>query len=305
MINKKDVWNNAVEAMQGYAPYYQKEAVRAIEDAHARNVWFVLLLARGAEPQPITLDYYQTINPYSSPARLSEQLEQAASEGFLKESDPGSFHLTAAGLSVLDAFFKTAHAGISNAPALPTAEMNRLVEFFASIVAATEVAPAPKNKISLASSRWTDPGEGANATVKVDQYITDLLRYRDDAHTAAWQPSGVNGQQWESLTFIWNEEADTAAQLAENLERRGYSEADYAAALNELAKRDWLSEKNGRYQLTAQGRRIRDEAEIETDRLFYIGWTDLDQEELTELDNLLGELKTLLLENAAAEAVAV
>ena len=305
MINKCDVWNNAVEVMQAFAPYYQKEAVQKIEDAHARDVWFVLLLTRGAEPQPLTLDYYQKINPYSSPLRLAEQIEQALSEGFLEEETPGNYRLSLPGRSALDAFFDTAHAGLSQVPTLPTAEMNRLAQLLANIVKATEVAPKPQQKISLASSRWSDPGNGSPAAVKVDQYITDLLRYRDDAHHAAWQPTGVKGLEWESLTLVWKDEANTAAQLEEKLARRGYSENDYAAALHSLAQRNWLAGQDGQFQLTTEGKRIRDNAEDETDRLFYTGWAVLNKSDLAVLDDLLGDLKELLQKNTEDKAVAV
>ncbi|MDX1413517.1 MAG: hypothetical protein R3293_04950 [Candidatus Promineifilaceae bacterium] len=304
MIEKADVWNNALEVMQAYTPFYQKEAVQEIADAHAQDVWFALLLARGAEPQLFNLDYLQKINPYGSPSRLSDIIATAAEKKFLRGHESGSYHLTAKGKAVLDSFFDKAHVLLAAAPSLPEAQINTVVSSLAKIVAATESAPEPVDKSTLASSRWTDPKENAQANLRIDQYITDLLRYRDDAHRAAWQPAGLSGIEWETLTFVWNDEAHTASELVEKLERRGYSEADYQAALDRLVTRQWLQRVNGQYQLTAEGRQVREDAEVETDRLFYLGWFALDEHELAALDQLLQELAALLKESVAAEPVA-
>ena len=181
--------------------------------------------------------------------------------------------------------------------------MERIADFFAEIVQAAEKAPLPKNKYALASSLWTDPGPNSPVTLRVDQYMTDLHRFREDAHCAAWITTGVSGIEWETLTFVWNDEANNATQLAEKLERRGYSETDYSSALKNLAQRNWLSEIGGVYKLTKEGQRTREEAENETDRLFYAGWGDLEQDELAEINSLLGELKSLLQEHSASEPV--
>ena len=303
MIKKQDIWNNAVEVMQAFAPYYQKEAVQKIEEANAFNVWNILLVARGVEPTPLTFDNYQAVNPYIAQTRLVEQMSQAVENGFLIENKAGTYHVAEKGYAVLDAFFSAAQNGLLTAPTLPTAEMNRLAQLLQGIVQATESAPKPLQKLSLAASRWTDPLNGAPAVLKVDQYLTDLQRFRDDAHNAAWQPTGVSGQEWETFTFVWKGDANTAAQLAEKLPRRGFSEDDYAQALNQLARRNWLSQEGDQYQLTPEGKSMRENVEEETDRLFYVGWHVLNNEDLHTLNHLFEDYKLLLAESVPAELV--
>ena len=57
---------------------------------------------------------------------------------------------------------------------------------------------------------------------EVDQLLDDLNAFRDDAHIAAWISTGVRGHVWEVLTFIWNGEAKSAAELVEKLPYRSF-----------------------------------------------------------------------------------
>ena len=58
--------------------------------------------------------------------------------------------------------------------------------------------------------------------VRIDRFVAELVRHRDDAHIAAWQPSGLDGKTWEALTLIWRAEAASAAELSDRLSGHGY-----------------------------------------------------------------------------------
>jgi hypothetical protein len=177
--------------------------------------------------------------------------------------------------------------GMGKTEPLPMDELYHLRGLLDRLVEATLNAPEPAGKPVLEGSRWTDPGPDVASSIAIDQLVTDLLRFRDDAHVAAWQPLGVDGRTWEAFTFVWREEATSAAALVERLPNRGYTEEDYAEALQELEGRGWLGSTGGSYQATEEGRRIREQAEIDTDRIYYAPWLALDDEELDQLDDLL------------------
>ncbi len=304
MFSNVDVWKNAQEAVQAYTPFYQQEAVQKIRDAEAGQYWFALLTAKGLEPAPLTFNDLRAVNPYAAPTRIKELLKKGIKDAFFTETDEGKFRVAEKGNKVLDAFFNTAQKKLLEAPSLSPAEMNRLAQLLGKIVSATEAAPKPAKKFSLAGSRWTDPQNGAPAALMVDQYITDLARYRDDAHIAAWQSSDLNGHEWEALTFVWNDDAHSAEELAEKRENRGYSIQDYAEALHVLAQRGLLLDDGGQYQLTPEGQSLRDQAEEETDRLFYVGWAVLNKDDLKTMNQLLIDLKHVLQEAVEPEPVA-
>ena len=71
-----------------------------------------------------------------------------------------------------------------------------------------------------------------------------------------------------------------------------------------LAGKGWIAATGDGWQLTGKGPAIREQAEEETDRIYFAGWNTLDETELNDLDDLLQRLLEQLKEAApAAEAV--
>jgi len=287
MIDKKQLWTLAEETMRAFAPFYLEVMQKAIQDSGAPDYWFGLSLARGSDPQPFTVERYHAMFPYTAPDRFTEILEGLARLELLERVGEGAYRLSDLGRKAVENIFEAAHRGLDTIEPLPAGEMDQLNGLLYRLVEATLAAPEPEEKWAIAYSRWTDPGAGASGSVKADQYLTDLLRYRDDAHIAAWKPYDVSGHAWEALTFIWRCEANTAEELVEKLPFRAHSVEDYQAALENLVVRGWLVEEAGTYQLTERGRQIREEAEEATDRHFFVGWAALSEEELAQLQDLL------------------
>ena len=77
--------------------------------------------------------------------------------------------------------------------------------------------------------------------VCIDQYLSDLDAYHDDAHLDARRAYAVSGQAWEAFTYLWRDGRISAEALAARLARRGHGRDGYAAALEELAARGWAS----------------------------------------------------------------
>jgi hypothetical protein len=304
-VNEKNsIYANSSEVMNAFTPFYQEEAGAKIREADALDGWFALLSSAAVDPAPLTIEDFEALTPYAAPQRVRQLIDSALEGGFVSGDEGSGFRLTDKGRSVLSAFFDTAHELISSAPVLPQDDMQRLVGLLQRLVEASESLPYPEEKPNLARSRWTEPGESAPDTVRVDQYLTDLQLFRDDAHITAWQANDVDGRSWETLTFLWRDDVHTAAELLEKLPRRGYTEEDYAASLAYLAGKGWISPAGHDWQLTANGRQIRQEAEEETDRIYFAGWNTLDETELNDLDDLLQRLLDQLKEAApAAEAV--
>ncbi len=283
----QSLWTLATETLRAIEPFYREAMAGAIQESGAPTNWILLRLACACDPQPITVERLQAGNSYGSPKRFAERLEQLAQAELLERVGEDAYRLTDQGRAAVKSIFDAAQAKIAPLDLLPAADMAQLNGLLYRVVEAMLAAPEPADKWSLRSSRWTDPGPDAPPFVKLDQYLTDLSSYRDDAHPAAWQPYGASGQAWEALTFIWRDQADTPEKLAELLPFRQYTAADYEAALRDLAARGWVVEESGRYKLTNQGRRIREEAEATTDRYFFAGWNALSEAELAQVHVLL------------------
>jgi DNA-binding PadR family transcriptional regulator len=288
MDNSK-LWELASETMYAFGPFYQEAMSAAAQETGAPNPWFPLSYVRGADPQPLSLVRMTELNPYTAPERLLDYLTQLAEAGFLESANGDAFCLTETGRTAVEGIFQAANESLK-AP-LPVADevLIQIAELLEPIVQTALSSNQMKSKWTLTYSRWTDPGEAGSPAGQVDQYLTDLTRYRDDAHLAAWTPHLVSGPAWEALTFLWREGIDCPTALTECLPYRGHDEAAYQKAFADLAAKGWIEPgpEPGTYQLTDLGRQVREKAEAETDRLFYAPWATLSEEDRTLLAKLL------------------
>jgi hypothetical protein len=278
------------EALQALDLHYRPAMQQALADAGLEGRhWGVLLFTQGVEPQPLSAARLHALSPYTTVEVLGERLAEAAEQGFLAPGE-GGYRLTEAGRSALQGSFAAVHHVLAEFEPLPNDDVRRLASLLRRLVDSSAAAPAPADKSHLRASRRTDPGAEVSLAAQVDQHLTDLNAFRDDVHLAAWQPTGVDGPAWEALTLVWRGDADTPEALAEKLAGRRLEPAAYAAALRSLAQRGWVAERAGAYSATEQGRTIRQQAEDETDRLFYEPWGCLDDGEARELRSLLTRL---------------
>jgi len=290
-MDAKQVWPLIHETMVAFAPFYRSAMQAAIRTWELPDNWFPLSLARGAQPAPLSLDRYHDLTPYTARAQCAQALERLAGLAFLERVGLDAYRLTDTGREALDDVFGAAHAGLADVHPLPEEALRPLNALLSRLVAATLEAPEPQEKWAIVYSRWTDPGAGATGSVVTDQYLTDLLRFRDDAHMAAWKPYGVSGHAWEALTFLWRDQAHAAKALAEQLSFRGHSPEAYAQALAGLADRGWVQVTSDGYQITEQGRTLRQRAEDATDHYFFAPWADLSASEIDQLGALLTRLR--------------
>jgi hypothetical protein len=118
----------------------------------------------------------------------------------------------------------------------------------------------------------------------------ELAAYRDDMHIAAWRTYQIEGHVWDMFDRIYSRETFTFDELFEKLKRRGLPKEIYAHDLQELIKRGWVREKASEYQITLAGKKVREDVEGETERLFFAPWSCLDESDLEDLVNLATQL---------------
>jgi hypothetical protein len=59
--------------------------------------------------------------------------------------------------------------------------------------------------------------------------------------------------------------------------------------LQDLVTRGWVKEESGKYQITPAGKKIREDVETETERLFFQPWSCLNESELEQLASLANQ----------------
>jgi hypothetical protein len=291
-MNTGDLWHLSWEALQALGAHYGPAIDHAAEGIGIPlGEWYGwLMAARIFEPYPVSTARLQVRAAYSAPARLDEDLAKGVHMGLLEPAagiKGREYHLTEQGHWAIRHLIDTAYTAMIALHPLPNADLERLDALLYRLVRASLAVPEPPGKWCLRIARHYDPGESAPAIVRLDQYLSDLDAYRDDAHLAAWQPCGVSGQTWEAFTMLWRHGLLTLDQLATRLRRRGHTPETYAVALDELAARGWIARDGDAYQLTDEGRSQREAAEATTDRYFYAPWSCLSASETAELSDLL------------------
>jgi DNA-binding MarR family transcriptional regulator len=261
--------------------------------------WF-LIQALEFEPEPLTIANLRVRDTYASESIVQALLELMASEKWLdrvKDTDQAQsvYTLTAVGRAAVHTLRASSREIMATLEPLPAAEIARLESLLLRLIEASLNSPNPPGVWCLAHSRRRAPDPQAALLVKIAQYFADFNAVRDDAHMAAFQPYGVEGYVWEAFSFVWDGTANSAEALFDQLAYRGYSRSDYGAALQTLVGRGWLAEIESdtpkTYQLTEQGRAIREEVERLTNEYFYGPWSCLAEAEVTELHELLIKLR--------------
>jgi predicted transcriptional regulator len=254
-----------------------------------REIAFVQI-ASGFDPKPITLELFFRRGPYGSIRVIQQAMEQAVAHGWFKAVDEDQYKLTDKGKKVSKSFWDLFYQVYRDFESIPDADMARMVELLRKVADEVQALPEPAEKWGFSMGRKLDQGPSAPLAIQLRRHIIDLLSFREDAHLASWQPYQVSGQLWEVLTYVWRNEANTAAELVEKLQGRGYDEESYTAALQDLVSRGWIAQENGKYVATKEGSALRQQAEDATDRYFDAPWVALGQAGMEEAKSLMEKL---------------
>jgi len=296
-MSASDLWPLALEAwgeLKGrYGPVMAHAAAK--EAGFPAGAYFGWILpALGLDPEPISARQLAAWAPFTARALDESRLAASAELGLLRRAAAGGYYLTEAGRAAARSITAAAYDFMATLHPLPAAELNRLFELLRRLVEACLAAPEPPGKWHLLLSRHTDPGAWAPIVARIDQYLTDLNAYRNDASLETWQPYGVSGAAWEAFTYLWRGQAFTLDELFARLAYRGHSREAYVEALQELVAHGWAVEAGEGYLVTKTGQALRDAAEATLDRYFYVPWEGLSEDELAELSGLLGGLRDAL-----------
>lgn len=293
------LWTLATETMQSFCPHYQMAMRAVVKDVGLQHNWFPMYVARGLHPQPITPQHLMNIRPYYTLQQQHVVLNELVASGYLSPKDNG-FMLTPKGSKAIERVFRIIHRELGKIKGLPYQQMKRLAELLRHAVYHALHAPQPVEKHALMCSRWTDMGDYSPAAIAIEQYLTDLSRFRLDCHRSVWQQTEVSGTAWEIFTMIWNGTANNLQLMRKILQHRHHTLETFSQSLQELIRLGWIAEvdgKAGQYKVTPEGDVLRNEAEDATNALFFPAWSRVGEFELAETFGLLAELKDTLSTN--------
>jgi predicted transcriptional regulator len=238
---------------------------------------------------------YRIRNCYDNPVVIERQLQALAADGFLT-AEGDSFRVTEKGEQLGDFVYRTMRPRWHIPPLHMDDEINRINVRMKQLADATFAVAEPPPNWSVTKRRDTGIAMPVDAhpLERFQWHLYDLWSYRDDAHLATWQPHNISPFAWETFTYIWNGECDSAEKLAEVLSSREYSAEQWGAYVQELLDRQWVTVSDGKYAITEAGKAIRDAAEKLTDYYFYGAWSGVPAADIEELRSLLTALQAEL-----------
>ncbi len=287
-VDVQVLWQRAREAWEAIYPRYQPVVDRL--SAEYGFAWGVLLAALVFEPETTGPERLQVRIPYTAAALYETWLKALTEKGCLVEVGDGEYRLTEAARQMLLRAVEEMRARIAQADPLSPADGSRLAELLGRLVRAALETPPPPEPWSIRLSWKLMPPETPPLPY-IEQALSCLNAYRDDAHLATWRPSGVSAPALEALTLLWRGQADSLETLCARLAHRGHSPQVYAEALAELRSRGWLEGPDEAPRLTVAGRAFREQVEADTDRHFFAPWFCLEASEQEELGRLLLRLR--------------
>ena len=252
--------------------------------------WVAAMFVFGSDP--FTTAGFMRLFPYGSARVLEARFESAVRQGILTVSSENEYCAAEKGLHWKNQMIQDAVASVAHLQPIPPANLQKIVDYGKRLTEASLAAPGPPSKFGASHYfKNMHPGEDALPIRFFVHYFGTLDKYRGNAHLATWKHYNIEGNRWEVLSYIWRGEFNTLDKLSDELKFRGITRDEYAQFLQELAERGWVEENAGVYQMTAEGKRIREEAEALTDRYFFAPWSCLSEAEQEDLFNLATQLR--------------
>lgn len=247
------------------------------------------LAALTFEPEDTTTSHLMVRGPYTSSDQYLTRLEHTAEKGFLVKVSKGSFRLSPEGREAALEFIKVAREAMVSAELLPAQESLTMAEMLERLVNNCLDTLPPPDTWSITLSHKLMPAIDPPMPF-IEQAISCLSAYRDDAHLASWQSSGLSATALESMTLIWLGQVSTLDELTEKLSFRGHPEKIYIDALSELRARSYLSGYRTVLRLTDEGKMFRDGVEAKTEQYFFTPWTCLIEAEKSKMAEILNQM---------------
>lgn len=273
------LWKLSNEAWSAIESRYEPAIQTIIEQSGLEGRgWGLLVATLTFEPDPATPAHLMIRNPYTSADLYLARLRLCAGKGYLKESTAGEFHLTAKGRSIVELFISKAREAMAEQDPLLPEESRELAGYYKQLVDACLQAPLPPQSWSINLSYKLMPPEEPPLPY-IEQAMSCLNAYRDDAHLAAWQGTGLSATSLEMLTILWRKEAGSLKEIIQKLAFRGYADQIYERALADLFATGYIESARGLLSLTPEGIEFRDLIEQKTDRYFFTPWTCLSKQD--------------------------
>jgi len=289
-MDEQTLWNQMNEAMIALGNQYEPVVEKAAsEDGMDLRTWSTLLAVLTFEPEDATPAHFMVRGPYTAPEAYLSRLVSATQAGFLSEVEAGKFRLTERGRGIVLDLVVLGRQAMADADPLSSDDARTLLELLDRLVQYCLAATPPPETWSIQLSYKLMPDPEPPMPF-IEQAISALAAYRDDAHLAAWQNTELSATALETLTLLWRGDVNSFDEICKRLDRRGHPCKVYKGALEDLRTHHLINGSDEAPWVTGVGRVFRNQIEEATNRYFYAPWVCIQEAEKMELERILAQL---------------
>ncbi len=274
-----------------YAPAIQSGCIAS----GLNSAEFYLLIAVPTFlPDAVSVEVLQVRGAYTSPQHYESILKSLESKKMLVNIGSRQYTATETGLNIIKEIMQSVRSAVASIQPLTVTEMMDLASRLKDCADACMNAPEPPGTWSIRHARRQDPGPRAAVMARIEQFLTELIAYRDDAHLAAWRSYEPNGHAWDVLTLLWTEKEMYIEEINAKLKRRGHSLDHTRLAVENLIKKGWVTQDQEIVQITAFGADVRKIAEETTNRYYYLPFKSFTESEMDATIQLVDKFRRAL-----------
>ena len=289
-MSQKTLYPAIEAATQALAAYYDPVFERGCRKYGISLQSLFLLLAFPAfEPKPVNVETLNIRSPYTAAEHYHALLQEMMHVDMVASETEGQYRITQHGMEVLKETLTAVYEVLGEIKSLPMTKQMDLASRLKMLTDACLTAPDPPGTWCIRHARRLDPGSRAPMMARVDQFLSELQAFRDDAHLAAWRGIESNGHAWDILTQLWRERGSNPEQIFQTLARRGNSLDQSHRAVELLLRRGWITREATLLRITSFGSEIRQNAENATERYFHSPFEKISTVEMNETIALLEE----------------
>jgi predicted transcriptional regulator len=231
------------------------------------------------------------IRPYASARVIEARFTSAAAQGFLAVNSKNEYLCTEKGTKFAEQVTRSGEEAIARLEPVPAVTLQKILDYAKRLVQATFDTPEPPSRFAMMRYYKNVHPVEETSLLHLLLHLGTLDQYRGAAHIASWESHNLKGYEWSAFTSIWRNEANTLDALHEEMGAIVFTRDEISEALHALSARGWIEENAGIYQVTDEGKQIREEAEALTDKSFFAPWSCLNESELEELASLASRLR--------------
>jgi hypothetical protein len=251
--------------------------------------WGLLLAVYKFEPDLTTTAHLMVRDPFTAAELYGEWLHELASGGYLIEVSPGKYQLSIKGRDVTEQLIESSRKEMTAGKDLTEEQLEWLVGLLGKLVNACMESSSIPNKWSIKLSYKLMPAPNPPVPY-IEQALSCLNAFRDDAYIAAWRKSGMSATALEVLTLFWKGEVNTFDKLCDRLACRGHACDVYTNVVNDLRDQGLIAGSDEDLWITASGRMNRNRVEEDTDGYFYLPWNIISDDEIEKMSKLFSKI---------------